>query len=185
MAGTAAAVVDFPVSFDTEGEAQVAYISHFMTKGIVDESPVGKRMEFAIGMFTAEADDIGFADEWFPAGQQIEMTAQFLALGHDFIHHIEGQIQRMAVFGSPASDTMHIAGTGRIKKNSPGDITVIFRFCGITGTEPIKTGFKSQIHDSRFDNIRVERVQRMVQKMEPFAIFVNQAAGFFKGFFFK
>ena len=63
MAGTAAAVVDFPVSFDTEGEAQVAYISHFMTKGIVDESPVGKRMEFAIGMFTAEADNIGFADE--------------------------------------------------------------------------------------------------------------------------
>ena len=100
MAGTAAAVVDFPISFDTEGKAQIAYIGHFMTKGIVNEGPIGKRMEFAIGMFTAEADDIGFADEWFPAGQQIEMTAQFLALGHDFIHHIERQIQRMAVFGS-------------------------------------------------------------------------------------
>ena len=57
-----AAVVDFPVAFDTDGEAQVPYFSHLAAESIIDQSAIGEGMEFTVWVSPTEPQDICFPD---------------------------------------------------------------------------------------------------------------------------
>lgn len=67
IAFAAAAVIDFTESFDTEGEAEIAYVRDFVAKSIINERTVGKSVEFTVRVFPAQTQDIFLAHERFAA----------------------------------------------------------------------------------------------------------------------
>ena len=56
------------------------------------------------------------------------MTADFFPLAYDFVHDFIRQVQRVAVFRSPAADAVQVAGTRRVEEDGPGDVAVVFGF---------------------------------------------------------
>ena len=181
----AAAVVDVAEAFDTDGKAQVAHVGHGFAEVVVDEGAVRKGVEFAVIVLLAEADDIPFAHQRFAAREQVEMAAQFFAFCDDFIHDVKGKVQGVTVFGGPAADAVQVAGTRRVEKDGPGDVAVILFFGCIAGAQAVEGRFEAEVHDGRLDDVRVERIQPVIEEAEPFAAFIDQPAGFVEGFFFK
>lgn len=113
------------------------------------------------------------------------MAAELLALGDDFVHRLVGEVQRVAVFGGPAADAVHVAGTRRVKQDGPRNVAVVFFLGRVARAQAVEARLKAKVHNGRLDDIRVERVEGFVDKMHPFAVLGNQAAGIVKGFFFK
>ena len=184
-AWAAAAVIDFAETFDAEGEAQIADFDDFLAEIVVDEGAVRKGVEFAVIVLLAEADDIPFAHQRFAAREQVEMAAQFFAFCDEFIHDVKGKVQGVTVFGGPAADAVQVAGTRRVEKDGPGDVAVILFFGCIAGAQAVEGRFEAEVHDGRLDDVRVERIQPVIEEAEPFAAFIDQPAGFVEGFFFK
>ena len=127
-AWAAAAVIDFAETFDAEGEAQIADFDDFLAEIIIDEGAVREGVELTVRMLPAEFQDIGLADQRFAAGEEVEMTADFFPLAYDFVHDFIRQVQRVAVFRSPAADAVQVAGTRRVEEDGPGDVAVVFGF---------------------------------------------------------
>ena len=107
-------------------------------------------------MFSAEFDDIFLSYHRFSTCHHIEVDTEFFTLCYDGIHIIKGKIQLVSVFCCPASCTMQVTCTGRIHQNDPRDITFMYFshlmncFCSIIES------FKSKIHQSCLQNIRME-----------------------------
>ena len=123
---SAAAVGGLLKAFQRDGGDKVFDPQHLVGKGIVDQGAVGKAEEDTVRVYFAEVYQVFFADQRFSACVDVHIDAHLFALTDDVVDFIEGQIQFVAVFSSPASRAVQIAGTGGIEKNSPRDVTVIF-----------------------------------------------------------
>ena len=121
-----AAVVDFLISFQTDGQGQITNPLHLLTELIIYKCSVCKCMEYTIVVFLAQADDIFLSHEWLSTCQHIEIDSKFFSLCDHTIHIFKRKVQKMSVLCCPASGTFQITCTGWIHQNQPWNITLIF-----------------------------------------------------------
>ena len=128
-------------------------------------------------MGPAEPQDIVFPDQRFSPGHHEGMDTQGFPLGHDLIHGFIGKIQSMAVFCCPAADAVHVADTGRVEQDGPGNIAMVFIPASLPGLQSIESRLKTQIHDSGFQDMGIERVQSPFHEFPPFSPLADQVPG--------
>ena len=79
-------------------------------------------------MLFAQSDDVLLADKRLPAGHQIEVGAEFLALRDDAAHLVIGKVHLVAVLRRPAADAVFVAGGRRVEQERPGNVAVVLGF---------------------------------------------------------
>ncbi len=106
-------------------------------------------------MFFAKADQIGFADQRLAAGVDVHVDAKLFTLPDNIVDLIIGQIQLVAVFGRPAAGTVQITGRGRVEKDRPRNVAVVFLPVFLLPGPPDKTGVDKKIDSQRFHDVGV------------------------------
>ena len=92
-----------------------------------------------------------------------------------FYYVIDGvqiQVQFVTVLSSPAAGTVQITGTGRIHKNQPRDITVIFLTHFTDCLCSVKCCLISQIQCSLTNDIWIQFINHVVDIFYPFIIWI-------------
>ena len=77
-------------------------------------------------MLFTQGDQVLFANQRLTTGIYVHVYAHFLALSDDGIDLVKGQVELVAVFRGPAASAVQVAGGGRVKKDSPRNIAIIF-----------------------------------------------------------
>lgn len=173
VSGAPAAVIDFLVAFDAQGEAQVPHVGHLVAEVFIDQSAIGEGMEFTVRMGPAQPQDIGLADQGLAAGHHEGMDAQGFALGDNLVHGLVGQIQGMTIFSGPAADAVHVAGTGGVEQDGPGNVAMVFLLAGLPGLQAVEPGFKAQVHDSFFQDVGIQGIEAPFHEVPPFATLLD------------
>ena len=121
-----AAVVDFLISFQTDGQGQIAYTLHLLAELIIYKCSVCKCMEYTVVVFLAQADNIFLSHERLSACQHIKINSKFFSLCDHTIHIFKRKIQKMSVLCCPASGTFQITCAGWVHQDQPWNVTLIF-----------------------------------------------------------
>ena len=112
--------------FHTDGRNQIAHFQHFPGKRFINQCRIGKGQELTVMMLSAQRDQIVFSDQRLATCVNIHVDPQFFSLRDNGIHLVKSQVQPVSILCCPASGAVQITGTGRIQKNRPGDVTLIF-----------------------------------------------------------
>ena len=72
-----------------------------------------------------ELEDVRLADEGLAAGEHEQVRTQGLGLGHELVHLVIGEVEAVAVLGSPAADAVLVAGGRGVKEDDPGHVALI------------------------------------------------------------
>ena len=101
-------------------------------------------------MLLAQANQIIFAYQWFAAGVDVHIDAQFLALPDDGVNFLKAQVQLVAIFSGPAAGTVQVAGTGGVQQDRPRNITVVLLTEFFLNGPADNIGIEEEIHKERF-----------------------------------
>ena len=127
-------------------------------------------MESDIAVLSAQLQDIILADQRFTARKHIEVDSQFLALGHDPVQILIGQVQAVAVLGRPASHAVQVAGAGGIHQDQPGNVAVIFFPVGTDRLCPVEHGLETEVQKGHLQHVRIQLIEQPVDIDIPFLI---------------
>lgn len=76
-------------------------------------------------MLGSQLEQIVLAAHRLAAGAHIPVDAQLFTLGNQLVHFLIGQVQAVAVLGSPAALAMQVAGGGGVKQQDPRHVAII------------------------------------------------------------
>ena len=110
-------------------------------------------------MHFAQPDQISLAHQRLAAGIDVHMDAQLLALADDRIQRLQAQVKPVAVFRSPASGAVHIAGGGGIHQDGPGHVAVFPGFYLVLDGAALQAGVEQKILKKRLAHARIQIIQ--------------------------
>ena len=122
----ATAVVDRGlIGLERHGEDDVTETLDLLAERLVDEAGVGEDVEEAVVVRLGELEDVRLADEGLAAGEHEQVRTQGLGLGHELVHLVIGEVEAVAVLGSPAAHAMLVAGGRGIEEDDPGHVALV------------------------------------------------------------
>ena len=165
-------IINFLKSFQTDRKRQIADFFHLLAKCFINQCSIRKCMECAIIMFLTQLYNVIFSDKRFSASIHIEVNSELFSLCNNTVQVIVCKIQPISIFCRPAAGTMQITGTGRIHKNQPRDITVIFLTHFTDCLCSVKCCLISQIQCSLTNDIWIQFINHVVDIFYPFIIWI-------------
>ena len=99
----AAAVGGIIQALNGQEESHVADFLDFLAESIVDQSTIGEQVEHGALVLGSQLEQIVLAAHRLAAGAHIPVDAQLFTLGNQLVHFLIGQVQAVAVLGSPAA----------------------------------------------------------------------------------
>ena len=105
---TSAGVGRFFKALDTQYGDKVLDGKQIVRKFFVDQGAVGKCHEGTVVVLSGDGDQVALAHQRLASGVDVKVYAQLLALCNDGVDLVEGQVELVAVFSSPAADTVQI-----------------------------------------------------------------------------
>lgn len=121
----AAAVGGIIQALNGQEESHVADFLDFLAESIVDQSTIGEQVEHGALVLGSQLEQIVLAAHRLAAGAHIPVDAQLFTLGNQLVHFLIGQVQAVAVLGSPAALAMQVAGGGGVKQQDPRHVAII------------------------------------------------------------
>ena len=123
-------------------------------------------------MRVSKTDDVFLADKRLTAGQKIEMDTELLALCHDAVHFLIGQVVLVTIGAGPAALAVHIAGRGRVKQDEHGHIAVVFLPVRMDLLGAAEKHFVADIQHGGLEHMLVRLVDDAVDIVDPAAVWV-------------
>ena len=154
----AAAVVGLLKALQADGGDEVLHPQHLLTEGLVDQGTVGEGEELTVGVHLADLDQVGLAHHGLAAGVNVHIGAQLLALGDDGVDGFQGEVELMAVFRSPATGAVEVAGRGGIQQNGPGHIAVVLGGRLLLKGAALQAGVEDKVLEEGLAHARVQLI---------------------------
>ena len=150
-----AQVIDRFKALQADGQIQISGTFHFLAERRIHQRSVCIGQKRAVIVLFAEPDQIRLPYQRLSSSKHVEIDPQLLALSDHVVHFLEGKVQPVPVFRSPASGTVQVAGTGRIHQDQPGDIALMDSPHLSDRPCPVKKCFKAQVERRRPEHMGI------------------------------
>ena len=123
-------------------------------------------------MLLAQTDQVLLSDKRLAARIDVEEHAELLALLDDAVDLLKRQVHLVAVLRRPAARAVKVAGTRRVKKNSPRHIAAVLRARGFLALSADQGRVHEEVLKQRRKTSAVDAANDSERKVSPVGVLV-------------